>query len=477
MGSWTLDELKAALHCCIAENVVYPENYAGIFTDTRAVVAGGVFVPLVGERFDGRNFVAQALQAGAGAALWARSDVPSELAAAPLLKVEDTLAAYQALGAFNLRRLHIPVVAVTGSVGKTTTKDLIRELLSQRYNVHATPVNHNNDVGAAKTLLELGPQHEIAVIEMGMRGRGQIRRLARLVNARVGVITAIGESHLEILGSRQAIAEAKAELFEEMDSASLAVYPEDTQFTSVFQERISGRSCSFSVHPDSPAVWRLLEYQPRVTEHGLGSSLRLAYPGGEIEVSFSRLGLHNASNLLAALAVCAEFGLAPDELRPAMENFQPTGMRTEIVQLQRGMTLINDAYNAAPSSVRGALEVQGQLASYRGTHLLADKRRCVAVLGDMLELGEGTAEFHRQIGAMCAKSGIEVLIGVGELSGKYMVPAAQESGVLLAYSVKDRREAWEKLQEVLEPGDVVLIKASHSLGLEYLSEKLLAEQA
>ena len=454
----------------------YPALYRGVFTDTRAVVPGGLFVPLAGERFDGHNFVAQALQNGAGAALWARPEIPAELEDAPLLRVGDTLEAYQALGAYNRRRLNIPAVAVTGSVGKTTTKDLIKALLSRKFKVHATPVNHNNDIGAAKTLLELEPEHQIAVVEMGMRGRGQIRRLARLTDTRVGVITAIGESHLEILGSRQAIAEAKAELFEEMRPDALAVYPADTPYASVLKERIPGRSCAFSLRSDSSAPWRLLEYRPQVTERGLGSRLRLAYPGGEAELSFSRPGLHNVSNLLAALAVCSEFGLSPEDVRSAVEEFRPTGMRTEIVQLADGITLINDAYNAAPSSVRGALEVQEQLASYRGTQLLPEKRRCVAVLGDMLELGEGSGEFHRQVGEMCVEHGVSLLIGVGELSGKHMVPEVKAAGIE-TFSAADRETALVKLQEVLLPGDVVLIKASHGIGLEYISEKLAAERA
>ncbi|MBQ7567566.1 UDP-N-acetylmuramoyl-tripeptide--D-alanyl-D-alanine ligase [bacterium] len=470
--AWSINEIADAVRGRMAADADYPETYTAICTDTRAIQPGCLFVPLVGERFDGHDFVGSALQAGAGAALWARGEVPAELKQAPLIGVDDTLDAYQALGSHNLRRLGIPAVAVTGSVGKTTTKDLLRALLGLKYKVHATPVNHNNDVGAAKTLLELGPEHQLAIIEMGMRGRGQIRRLARLVRAKAGVITAIGESHMELLGSQRAIAEAKAELFEEMDSSSLAVYPADAPYASVLAEHTVGRSCTFSLRADSAAAWRLLEYRPQMlADGGLGSYLQIAYPGGKTELLFSRPGLHNASNLLAALAVCYEFGIAPEEARSALEGFRSTGQRIELVHLASGLTLIDDAYNAAPSSVRGALEVMEQAALYRQKERLPHKRRCVAVLGDMLELGADSPELHRQIGEACAERGIDLLIGVGELSAANMVPEARKAGIK-ALCAADREEAWLLLSQELMADDVVLVKASHSIGLEYVSEKL-----
>ena len=470
MREWQLNEILQAVGARRPEDWQAGEHFAGVFTDTRRIVPGGVFVPLSGEKFDGHNFAGLALQGGAAAVLWARGEVPEDLRGR-VLRVADTLDAYQALGSFNCLQLGLPVVAITGSVGKTTTKDLVKSLLSSRLKVHATPVNHNNDVGVANTLLELTPQHQVAIVEMGMRGSGQIRRLARLVRAKVGIITAIGESHLEILGTREAIAAAKAELFEEMDSAGTAIYPGDSPYAAILRERIKGRGVSFATQPHAQGDWQLLEQRPEVSERGLGSRVRLAYPGGQIELSYSRPGLHNASNLLAALAACAELGLSPEELRLAIAEFQPTGMRAEVQQLSRGITLINDAYNAAPSSVRGGLEVMEQLAHLHGERALEQPRRRVAVLGDMLELGDDSPRFHSQIGEECARLGINVLVTVGDLSANFMAPAAKRGGVE-CHCAADREEAWKILPQLLEPGDVVLLKASHSIGLELLAQNL-----
>ncbi len=468
--SWQLDEILEAVAGRRPENWEGGSHFAAVFTDTRQAVEGGLFVPLVGESFDGHQFAEKALQAGAAAVLWAKEEIPEALKGRAL-PVGDTLQAYQALASFHCRQLGIPVVAITGSVGKTTTKDLVRTLLSSRFCVQATPVNHNNDVGVANTLIQLRPQHQVAVIEMGMRGEGQIRRLARLFDAKVGIITAIGESHLELLGTREAIARAKGELFEEMGADSLAVYPADSPYAPILRERIRGRACPFSLKADSSSAWRLLSCTPEMSAQGLGSHVRLAYPKGEVELAFSRPEAHNASNLLAALAACYELGLSPEDVAEQVASFRPTGMRSELIALGRGVTLINDAYNAAPSSVNGALELLEQVSSYRGQDRLSQARRRVAVLGDMLELGENSPEFHRQIGEACVRHGVELLLCVGKLSTEYMAPAAHSGGIEV-HSVPDSHAAWPLLGEVINDDDVVLIKASHSIGLEWLAEQI-----
>ncbi len=459
MQDWSLEEILRATGGVRSHGWAGPGSFPAVFTDTREVAPGALFVPLKGERFDGHEFVGQALQSGAGASLWARDEVPTGVPAERLIRVGDGLQAYQALGQANRRRLGIPIVAVTGSVGKTTTKDLVTALLETHLRVHRTQLNFNNEVGVPRTLLELGPHHQVAVLEMAMRGPGQIRELARLAEARVGVITHIGESHLEFLGSREAIADAKAELLDEMPASGVAVLPRHSPFFERVAARARGPVLTFSA--EGPADWSLVQGLPLGLE---GWDVEVAHPLGRSRLRFGLPGSHNLSNLLAALAVASQFGLTCEEVAAAAARFRPTGLRTEIVPLADGTVLLNDSYNAAPSSMEGAL---GVLAGASG--------RKVAVLGDMLELGEAEEEFHRQVGHAAALSGASVLVAVGARS-RAMAEAAREAGLPVVCWARDREEGWRLLRAEVRPGDTVLIKASRGIGLDLLAERLQGER-
>lgn len=449
MPGWTLEEVLRATGGTPLHGL--PERFPSVFTDTREGTPGALFVPLKGERFDGHDFVPQALEAGAGAALWARPEAPAGL---PLVRVADGLAAYQALGAQNRRRLGIPVVAVTGSVGKTTTKDLVAALLETRFRVHKSALNYNNEVGVPRTLLELEPTHRAAVLELGMRGPGQIRELARLVDARVGLITHIGESHLEFLGSREAIADAKGELLEEMPPDGVALLPRRSPFYERLAAKARGRIVSFAV--EGEADWTVLSRRSLGLE---GQELGLRHPGGTSRLRFSLPGSHNLSNLVAALAAVAEFGLAPEDVAEACAVFRPTGLRSELLRLSDGTVVLNDSYNAAPSSMLGALEV-----------LSGSSGRRVAVLGDMLELGAAEEALHREVGDAAARSA-DVLLAVGPRS-RAMAEGARAAGLARVHHAEGREEAWDLLRAELHPGDVVLIKASRGIGLDVLAARL-----
>lgn len=456
--AWTLaDVLSATGGTPLGE--AGTESFSAICTDTRELLPGCLFVPLRGENFDGHQFVAQALEKGAAAALWARPEVPPDLPAARLVRVADGLRAYQDLGAWHLRRLGIPTVAVTGSVGKTTTKDLCAALLGSRLRVHKSRLNYNNEVGLPRTLLELGPEHEVAVLEMAMRGPGQIRQLARLVRPQVGIVTTVGESHLEFFDSREGIARAKGELLEELDPRGVAILPRDCDFFPLLLEQAgSRRVLTFSA--TRPADYCVA----RATSLGLeGWRLELLCQGRQVALRFPLPGRHNLADLLAALAAAAVLGVAPEEAAPAAEGFRPAEMRSEIHRLADGTVVLDDSYNAAPASMEGALEV---LATAPGRRL--------AVLGDMLELGPLEEEGHRRVGRAAARAA-QVLLAVGPRS-RALADEARRWGLAEVHWVPDAQAAWEALLPLLRPGDTVLVKASRGTRLDLVARRLLGQE-
>ncbi|HEY3999528.1 MAG TPA: UDP-N-acetylmuramoyl-tripeptide--D-alanyl-D-alanine ligase [Candidatus Xenobia bacterium] len=422
----------------------------GVTTDSRRVRAGELFVPLRGERFDGHRFLAQALGDGAVACL------SEEAFEGPVVRVGNTLAAYQALARWHREQFpQCAVVAVTGSNGKTLTKDLLAHLLSQSRPVIKTPANLNNEIGLPQTLFLIGEGTEAAVVEMGMRGRGQIAELAAIARPQVGVITTIGEAHLELLGSREAIADAKAELVEGLAPGGTSVLPRDNPYYERLRAKASGPVLTFGSHAEADV--RVVAFEP-LGWHG--SRVRVSVTGQELTVDFPLLGRHLVDNLLAALAACRALG-AP--LKLDLSKFEASGQRLEPVRTGRGMAVINDAYNASPTSVRGALELL--------PHLPCQGRR-IAVLGDMLELGPVEVSAHEDVGRMAARVGVDVLVAVGERSRR-MAEVFGESGrpvVRAAHAA----QAVDEVLKLVRPEDLVLVKASHSIGLEAVVEALQA---
>lgn len=471
MCNWKYADVLEAVNGRPAGDWNGPCSFSSIVTDTREPVFGSLFVPLVGEKFNGHRFVSQALELGAGGALWSESEIPEELVGCPLIRVNDTLDAYQALAQWNRRRLGVAVVAVTGSVGKTTTKDLICTLLRAKYSVYSTAMNYNNDVGVAKTLLELSPNHEVAVVELGMRGPGQIRRLAKLLDAKVGIITTIGESHLQLLGSREAIADAKAELLDEMSSESVAVLPLDSPFYERLRAHSRGRVVTFSQFESSGADWTCQCHRDKLVEHQghffCGSQVTISGPLGTHILEYSLPGRHNAVNLVSALAVAAYFGIKPEDVSTVLRGFRPTGNRTQIDRLANGMVVIDDSYNAAPTSVRAVFETLSGIFAKPS----AASGRLVAVLGDMLELGADEVQMHCEVGQLCHQYGVDLLVAVGQLS-QHLAQAAEKAGVGEVHWVADKDAAIKLLRTLLLPNDWVLVKASRAIGLDRVAAEL-----
>ena len=436
-----------------------PVEVAGVSTDSRGDLTGALFVPLVGERFDGHRFLDSALGGGAAAAV-VQSDrlAPDALDAlvsrgAPLWLVADTLQAYQEVGRLWRRQLAIPVVAVTGSAGKTTTRELIRASLASLGPVVASSGNENNDVGAPLTLLRADGSTRALVVEMGMRGLGEIDRLSRCAEPDVAVITNIGTAHIGRLGSREAIATAKCEIAAALRPDGLLVIPAgDPLLEAALAPVWSGRVRRVALGddplaPGTPAadlVGRLVE----------GGALTVE---GLPPIAPPLPGRHNARNLLLALAVAQELGVAPATLA-ALEVDLPGG-RSRRLSIG-GLELLDETYNASPEATLAALEL---LAS---EPLPAGARR-YAVIGTMLELGDSSLALHRQVAERARSLALDGLLIVdGGAEGGAMLEAA--SGIGRLARVIGPEEALAPLLEWLQPGDRLLLKGSRGVALERL---------
>ena len=432
-----------------------------ICTDSRQLAPGQLFVPLVGERFDGHAFLPAALEAGAVALLAQAEQLPPAALGAlagsvPLWLVPDTLLAYQQLACLWRRQLPAAVVAVTGSAGKTTTRELIRAALAPLGEVGASSGNENNDVGVPLTLLKATPDQAAVVVEMGMRGLGEIERLSRCACPDLAVITNIGTAHIGRLGSREAIATAKCEITAGLRPDGVVVIPAgdpllDGALARVWAGRVVRIALAGEGHEHQADLVGQLD--------GAGGILRVAVGevAGEelagVEVAMPLEGVHHARNLLLALAVARELGLEPARWQP-LEVALPGGRSRRLVL--GGVRLLDETYNASPEAVLASLDL---LARQPG--------RRFAVLGTMLELGDQSLALHREVAARALSLGLDGLVVVdGGPEGEAMLAAAQ--GLARLERVDTPAGAAEPLCQWLEPGDVLLLKASRGVALEQL---------
>jgi len=425
-------------------------------TDSRTIHAGSLFVPLVGERFDGHAYINAALEGGALGCLTARereSYRPDRF----YIKVASTQRALRDLAAWYKARFPIPFIAVTGSVGKTTTKDMIAAVLSTRYRVLKTEGNYNNNIGLPLTLLRLDRSCEICVLEMGMDRPGEIDYLGEIVQPDVGVITNIGDAHIERLGSRENIFRAKCELLPHIRPGGLVVLNGDDPMLASLRGRTP-----------VPAVFcgreEGLEYRAQsASSEGLDSlRSRLTTPAMDREVCIPALGSHMIYPTLIAAAVGEHFGLTADEIEQGIARFVPTRMRMNLVQRGNGITILDDTYNANPQSMRAAISV------------LADSRSAwkLAVLGDMFELGPYSPALHTGVGEYLGKRKIDCLVAVGD-QARYLAEGAQSAGMTAVYPCADKKAAREILPGLIRPDSTILVKASRGMRMEELVDQLL----
>lgn len=425
----------------------------GVTKDSRNVPAGSLYIPIIGERFDGHDFAADAFARGAVASLW-QQDRPNPPEGVPLVFVEDTLVALQTLASAYRDQLPVRVIGITGSNGKTTSKDMVASILGTTYRTHKTAGNLNNHIGLPLTLLQLDEGTEMAVVEMGMSGRGEIELLSRIAKPEAAIVTNIGEAHLLQLGSRKEIARAKLEILSGLQPGGLFVYNGDEPLI----EEVMG---SLEL-PDRMLRFRFgltdsNDYYPVATMlDGKGTFFSIG--GTDMPNCYiPLLGRHNVINALAAIAVGQFMGVSWNEIVRGLETMEATGMRIEVVTGVSGLTILNDAYNASPTSVFAALDLFRDMKGYR---------RKVVVLGDMLELGDREREFHREIGRALREGDVDYVFTFGNLAAFIAEEAAANFSEDRVRAPLPKDEIIRCISRLVDGGDIVLVKGSRGMKLE-----------
>ena len=422
-----------------------------VCTDSRKLSQGCLFLPWVGERFDGHDFIEKALENGAAGCLCAK--VPDVLRADKFyIQVDDTRLALRRLACAYREQFKIPFVQITGSVGKTTTKEMVASVLSAKYNTLKTQGNFNNDIGTPLTLLNLDANHEAAVIETGMNHFGEIEYLGAMVQPDIAVISNIGDAHIEFLGSRQGILQAKCEIFEHLKEGGLAVLNGDDALLNTVEEgkfRIS--RCGHSEH----CAVRV----ENLTDHGVeGITCTVVTEKDRYGLMIPAPGAHMAYAASIAVAVGEELGLSNEEIVRGIGAYEPAGSRMRVLRFDEGRIVLDDCYNANPQSVAAALEILAK----------TECERKVAVLGDMGELGDLTDQAHYNMGALAAMLGIDLVIAIGTKAERIADGAAMSGGEVLHFDTKEE----VAIQSYLQSGTAMLVKASHAMHFENLVAQL-----
>lgn len=421
---------------------------ADITTDSRKAAGGVLFIPLEGEKFDGHEFIKAAFDMGAAAAL-THKDVEL-LIGKTIIRVENTFKALRDIAVYYKKKYPVPTVAVTGSVGKTTTKDMLYAALSAKYNTLKTPNNFNNEIGVPITIFMLEKEHECAVIEMGMNHFGELERLARMGQPDVAVITNIGMSHIENLGSQEGIFKAKMEITKNFNKNNTLIVNGDDKFLAKTKGMSEYKVVYYGIDNPENDV-----FAKDIVNKGLkGIEFTAVVDGTDYRVSVTQPGRHNVYNALAAICVGREFGVDVDDSIGGIKNCEYTSQRLEVTE-KGGVQIINDCYNASPDSIRAALGV----LSYAVTE------RKIAVLGDVLEMGDYAKDAHYALGKSVVDNGVDMLITAGE-NAAYIAKGAKDCGMENVVSFPKTLDACNYVKDVVRPGDAVLIKASHGMHFE-----------
>lgn len=423
-----------------------------VVIDNREARTGSLFIAIKGERLDGHTFIDSAVEAGATAVL-CHKDVDCKV---PTVKVADTTKAFLDLAKSYRLEYDIPVVALTGSVGKTTTKEMIWCVLNAKFHAHKTYKNWNNEIGLPKVLLRLEPEHTALVLELGMNHKGEISTLSKTALPDIGVITNVGVSHIENLGSREGILAAKLELLDGMKPGTPILLNKDNDMLSTVE--LPDHSIRwFAIHDESADIRAEdIEY--------LDDSTVFTVVAGEdrCKVELPTTGEHNVYDALAAIGVGRELEIPLEDAAAALKQYRPAGMRENVVE-KGGVTVIEDCYNASPDSMKAMAET----LTLKG----APGRRKIAVIGDMLELGDYAEEAHALAGQYMAEAGIDLLITYGPMS-KFAAQSAREHGLLRVFDFQDKADLTAKLTGMLKPGDVVAVKGSRGMQMEEIIQDI-----
>ncbi len=427
-----------------------------ISTDTRQLPEGCLFLALRGAKFDGHDFVQQAIEAGAVAAV-----TDTQIGDLPCVVVKHTGQALLDIAGFYRDMFEIPLVGVTGSVGKTTTKEMIACVLSEKFNTLKTAQNLNNEIGMPKTLFGLTKEHGAAVIEMGMNHFGEISRMSNSAKPTIAVITNIGYSHIEHLGSQEGILKAKLEMLEGMKADAPLIVSADDPMLCNLGQKLERPVLTYSVYMEDAPIG-VDVYAADIKEDDGVTTFTIHHAENAILAVLPTVGIHNVKNALAAYIVGILAGMTPQEIVCGLAKYQPTGNRQNI-QEKNGQTVIADCYNASPDSMRAAL---GVLKKYPCTG------RRVAVLGDMLELGEHSDMLHAKVGEMAKDADLDLLFCYGTAAKHIAANAGTKAEI---FCTEDAEIMIAKLRETLNEGDCILFKASHGMHLEKMIEALYGE--
>lgn len=419
---------------------------SSIVTDSRKVKENSLFAAVCGQRVDGHDFIEKCFESGAVCALCEKAPESTDK---PYILVESTLQALKAIAEFYRTLFTIPIIGVTGSVGKTSTKEMLYAVLSQKYNVHKTQGNFNNELGVPLTLFEMDEHHEIAVIEMGISDFGEMTRLSKMVKPDVSVITNIGTCHLENLIDRDGVLKAKTEMFKFLkDNGTVFLNGDDDKLRTVTE--VNGKKpVFFGLENSNDYVAKDIE------NRGIdGIKCNLCFNSEKLCVTIPAMGNHMAANAVAAAAVGKHFGMDNESIIKGVASFKNVGSRSNVIKTDR-ITIIDDCYNANPVSMKASIDALSMV-----------KTRRVAIVGDMKELGENENALHAQIGEYLCDKNIEFVIAVGNLA-KNIAGNCEQS-----VWFEDLDEALESVLSFIKTGDTVLVKASHSMQFEKISQKL-----
>lgn len=448
MATFSLDEIKTiTTGKCIEKEV----QFTGLSIDSRTIEEGNLFIAIEGEQFDGHDFLEVAKnKKAAGAIVKTGKAIEGFLC----IEVDDTLKALQAIASYHRMRFSIPVIAITGSSGKTTTKEMVAAVLETKYNVLKTEKNYNNEIGLPLILLNLTSAHEVCVVEMGMRGFGQIAELADIAKPTIGIVTNVGTSHIELLGSQEGIAKAKGELVEAITEEGLVILNEDDPFVKAMSCKAKGRIIGFGIASNATVSASHLQYKRD------GIKFTCKCYDEVFDAFIPMIGTHNVYNALVAVATARALGICSPKIKKGLQHFAGMPMRQELIAFD-DFVLLNDCYNANPSSMTEAIKALGQL---EGT-------RKIAILGDMLELGEKSKAYHEEIGKLLGIEKYDIIISYGA-EAKAIAQGARVAGVPLVIEGDSHASIAQQFLELQQEGDVVLLKGSRGMTMEAVLKEI-----
>ncbi|MDY3915678.1 MAG: UDP-N-acetylmuramoyl-tripeptide--D-alanyl-D-alanine ligase [Selenomonadaceae bacterium] len=453
MPSFSVRDVLVATKPQAAKATPAITSFTDVVTDTRKIQPGVLFIALKGERFNGEDFAAEAVAKGAKGVIVSEACPEEKYASvenADVFRVPDTLKAYQQLAHYWRMKFHLPVIAITGSNGKTTTKDLTAAVLSARGPVLKTQANFNNEIGLPLTLLGLNKEHKAAVVEIGMRGFHQIEAMAPIAAPKIGIVTNVGETHMELLGSLENIAKAKSELVEAIPSGGTVILNADNKYVAGMRGKAGEDVRVITFGLEQPVDVKGGDIRTAGTQ----TTFAVTYAGETHDYTIAMVGRHNVYNALAAIACGFALKLTPEEIQRGLQKLEATKMRFEL-QKVKDWQVVNDAYNASPMSMTAAISTLSELV----------KGRKIAVMGDMLELGSVSEKAHYHVGEELAEKKFAAVVTLGEM-GRLIAQGAREHGVAAVYSCDSHEAAAGQLHAILKPGDTLLFKGSRGMQME-----------